>query len=222
MSSSSVASPPVLRVGDLRVDRGGQRILDGLSLLVSADDRVVVEGSIGAGKSSLLWAIIGLIESSGTIEIFGRHCQVEADFAPLRGRVALLFQDPDEQLIGPTVLEDIQFGPLNQGVPAVETLRRAHMALSQLNIEALAPRSVRSLSGGQKRLVALAGLLSMDPELWLLDEPTAGLDAVAAQLVIRTLAESQRPMVLVTHDPDCINAFGTRRYRMQAGILVEL
>ena len=211
----------MLRLNDLRVDRGGQRILDGLSLLVSADDRVVIEGSIGVGKSSLLWAIIGLIESSGTIEIFDHHCRVEADFAPLRGRVALLFQDPDEQLIGPTVLEDVQFGPLNRGVDEVSALRRAHTALSQLGIDDLANRSVRSLSGGQKRLVALAGLLSMDPELWLLDEPTAGLDAVTAQLVIRTLAELQRPMVLVSHDPECIKALGTRRCHLQQGRLLE-
>ena len=204
------------------MDRSGNRILNGLGLVVQAADRVVIEGSIGAGKSSLLWAIIGLIESSaGTIEILGRRCRAEVDFAPLRGRVALLFQDPDEQLIGPTVLEDVQFGPLNRGVPAVEALRRAHMALAQLNIDALAHRSVRSLSGGQKRLVALAGVLSMDPERWLLDEPTAGLDAVTAQLVIRTLAELQRPMVLVSHDPECIKALGTRRCHLQQGRLLE-
>jgi cobalt/nickel transport system ATP-binding protein len=221
--TSSAASPPVLRLNDLRVDRSGNRILNGLGLVVQAADRVVIEGSIGAGKSSLLWAIIGLIESSaGTIEILGRRCRAEADFAPLRGRVALLFQDPDEQLIGPTVLEDVQFGPLNRGVDEVSALRRAHTALSQLGIDDLANRSVRSLSGGQKRLVALAGLLSMDPELWLLDEPTTGLDAVAAQLVIRTLAESQRPMVLVSHDTECIKALATRRCRLQAGLLVEL
>lgn len=217
----SESSTPILRLTALRVDRGGSRVLDGVNLMVDADDRVVIEGPVGSGKSSLLWATMGLIESSGLIELWGRVCESERDFVPLRGRVALLFQDPDEQLIGPTVIEDIQFGPLNRGVTPAVALQRAQASLSELGIADLASRSIRSLSGGQKRLVALAGLLSMDPDLWLLDEPTAGLDAVTARQVIDTLAAQSRPMVLVSHDPDCIHALGSRRYRLDAGRLLE-
>ena len=214
-------STPVLRLTALQVDRGGGRVLDGVNLIVDAGDCVVIEGPIGSGKSSLLWATMGLIESSGLIELWGRVCESERDFVSLRGRMALLFQDPDEQLIGPTVIEDIQFGPLNRGVIPAVALQRARASLSELGIADLASRSIRSLSGGQKRLVALAGLLSMDPDLWLLDEPTAGLDAVTARQVIETLASQSRPMVLVSHDPDCIHALGSRRCRLDAGRLIE-
>jgi cobalt/nickel transport system ATP-binding protein len=133
----------------------------------------------------------------------------------------LMFQDSDDQLIGPTVLEDVEFGPLNMGIEREEGRRRAVAALAALRVSALADRAIRSLSGGQKRLVALAGLIALQPRLLLLDEPTASLDAVSASHIIEALDNLPCAMLLVSHDPICVQALSTRRLLLCEGVLSE-
>ena len=115
----------LLRMQKVAVTRSARPVLYSATLALHDGERLVVRGGIGAGKSTLLLAALGLLEhQSGSIELLGQPCRVEDDFAPLRGKVGLLFQDPDDQLIGSTVLEDVEFGPLNLGWDA----HRAHHA----------------------------------------------------------------------------------------------
>lgn len=183
----------------------------GLNLELREGERLALSGPCGAGKSTLLHALLGLIPVlAGKIELFGRECRSEADFAPLRGPVGLLFQDSDDQLFCPTVLEDVAFGPLNQGHPPREAYRLAEQTLVRLGIETLAARVVQRLSGGEKRLAALAGVLAMQPRLLLLDEPTAALDTAMAARLIAILTDSGLPMIVASHDPHCISGLTTR------------
>lgn len=221
MTGSASDSPAVLQIHDLRVERAGRTVIAGVDIRLGPTERLAIEGSIGSGKSSLLWAALGLLDFSGAIEILGMPCQAERDFVRVRGAAALLFQDPDEQLIGPSVLDDVMFGPLNLGLSQEVSEQRAREALAQLGLNELMHRPVRGLSGGQKRLVALAGILSMQPKLLLLDEPTAGLDAETGRRVTGLLAQLSLPMLLVSHDEYCLDALATRRRVLQEGRLIE-
>jgi cobalt/nickel transport system ATP-binding protein len=202
------------------VRRGARTVLNGVNLEVSHGDRVVVGGGIGVGKTTLLLAALGLIEhDSGEISLMNESCRNDSDFARFRGEVGLLFQDPDDQLIGPTVLEDIEFGPLNLGWTAEDAHQAADLALEQVGLGDLADRPVHELSGGEKRLVALAGLLAMSPKLLLLDEPTASLDESTAKRLLDILFSTSLPMLIATHDPLCIEALATRNVLLQGGRL---
>lgn len=210
--------PALLRMRDLVLRRSARAVLDGIDLEVREGERVVILGGIGAGKTTLLMSALGLLpRESGEIELLGRACRAEADFAPLRGAVGLAFQDPDDQLIGPTVLEDVEFGPLNLGWSAQRAHAAAHEALEQVGIAGLADRPVHELSGGEKRLAALAGLLAMSPRLLLLDEPTASLDERTARQLLGILHASGLSMLVATHDPQCVDMLGTRCVRLEGG-----
>ncbi|MBM4216192.1 MAG: ABC transporter ATP-binding protein [Gammaproteobacteria bacterium] len=202
------------------VRRGARTVLHGIDLDVSLGERVVVRGSIGAGKTTLLLAALGLIEhDSGEISLVNERCRRDAEFSKFRGEIGLLFQDPDDQLIGPTVLEDIEFGPLNLGWSAERAHEAADVALAQVGLDELAERPVHELSGGEKRLVALAGLLAMSPKLLLLDEPTASLDESTARRLLDILRSSSLSMLIASHDPLCIKALATRSVMLQGGTL---
>jgi cobalt/nickel transport system ATP-binding protein len=131
----------------------------------------------------------------------------------------LLFQDPDDQLIGPTVLEDIEFGPLNLGWSAERAHQAADEALERVGLNDLAERPIHELSGGEKRLVALAGLLAMSPKLLLLDEPTASLDEATSERLLAILRSTNLPMLIATHDARCIEELATRTVLLQSGRL---
>ena len=133
-------------------------------------------GPNGSGKTTLFHIIMGLLTpSSGTIEFFGKPVKTEKDFRKVYKKVGLLFQDADDQLFSPTVLEDVAFGPLNLGKSKLEARNIAQNTLERLGIAHFENRVTHKLSGGEKRLVALATVLSMEPELLLLDEPNTGV-----------------------------------------------
>ncbi len=203
---------PILRLRALSCAHPGHPpAFSGLDLELAEGERLALTGPCGAGKSTLLHAIVGLVPVlAGKIEVFGRECAGEADFAALRGPVGLLFQDSDDQLFCPTVLEDVAFGPLNQGLPRHAAHALALDTLTQLGIERLTDKVPQRLSGGEKRLAALAGILAMQPRLLLLDEPTAALDAATAAHIIEALVQSGLPMIVATHDPQCIAGLTTR------------
>lgn len=212
--------PALLTMRNVALRRSGRSVLEGVDLDVREGERVVILGGIGAGKTTLLMAALGLLpHDAGEIGLLGQACRSEADFAPLRGAVGLAFQDPDDQLIGPTVLEDVEFGPLNLGWDARRAHAAAHDALAQVGVEGLADRPVHELSGGEKRLVALAGLLAMSPRLLLLDEPTASLDERSAQQLLQILRSSGLSMLVATHDPHCVERLGTRCVRLEGGLI---
>lgn len=208
----------LIDVRGLAVERDGQTILGGLSLQLQPAERLVVTGPVGSGKSTLLLALLGLLPyRAESLHILGVECRREADFVPLRGPVGLLFQDPDDQLLCPTVLEDVEFGPLNRGaaVPAAHAMAQA--ALARVGIGHLAARPVHALSGGEKRLVALAGLLAMQPRILLLDEPTASLDTQSVNRVIDVLEGTGLPMIIATHDPLCASRLASRTLALADG-----
>jgi cobalt/nickel transport system ATP-binding protein len=210
----------LLQADALTVARGERRVLDGVSLAVAAGERVFIDGASGAGKSTLLHVLLGFVPRiAGTVRLLGQPCALERDFAPLRGPVGLLFQDPDDQLLGPTVFEDVEFGPLNLGLPPVEAHRAAHAALARVGIDHLEGRPVHELSGGEKRLAALAGVLALQPCVLLLDEPTTGLDEAASTRVLDVLAATGLPMLVATHDAQCVARLATRMLTLRDGQL---
>ncbi|WP_114648942.1 energy-coupling factor ABC transporter ATP-binding protein [Pseudothauera hydrothermalis] len=199
----------------LCVRRGGRTVFDGVDLLLAAGERLFVLGPCGAGKSTLLHALLGFVPlAGGSVRLLGRLCSSEAEFAPLRGVVGLLFQDPADQLFGPTVLEDAEFGPLNQGLGRAAARERAWAALHRVGIQMLAERPVHELSGGEQRLAALAGVLAMQPAVLLLDEPTAALDQASAQRIAAVLEACGVPMVVAAHDEALVARLATRCQRL--------
>ncbi len=199
---------------------GGSPVLAGLSLTVHPGERLGLTGPNGCGKSTLLQLLVGLMRPQrGTVHIFGGRCATEPDFQAVRGRVGLLFQDPDDQLFCATVGEDVAFGPLNQGKPPDRVRAVVGRVLGQVGLSGFEERVTYRLSGGEKRLVALAGVLAMAPEVLLLDEPLAGLDEEAAERITRILAGLPQAMIVVAHDRPFLDAVTNRQCRMQGGVL---
>lgn len=216
-------SGPLLRCAGLRFGyAGGPEVLSGVDFEVGPGERIGLTGANGSGKSTLLHLVMGLIApSAGRIELFGAVRRTEADFAAVRGRAGLLFQDSDDQLFCPTVGEDVAFGPLNQGKPPREARGLAEAALARVGLEGFENRVTYKLSGGEKRLAALAGVLAMEPELLLLDEPVAGLDEASGARVAEVLAALPQEMVAVSHNASFLDQVCTRRLRIEGGRTVS-
>ena len=181
--------------------------LDGLSLTIPRGSRVAVLGANGCGKTTLFLHLNGSLRPGrGSVEVSGMPMSYErATVLAWRSRVGLVLQDPDDQLFASTVAEDVSFGPLNLGLGGANVRARVAEALAAVGIEALAERPTHMLSYGQKRRVTLAGVLAMRPEVILLDEPTAGLDARGAELLLaslETLNAGGTTLVFSTHDID--------------------
>lgn len=211
-ASPSVPDTPLIEARGLSVSRRGRTVFGKLDIDVHAGERLFVLGPCGAGKSTLLQSLLGFVAiDTGHIRLLGRECRREADFAPLRGPIGMLFQDSNDQLFGPTVLEDAAFGPLNQGLDPAAAQARALEALLQVGIGNLAERPVHALSGGEQRLAALAGVLAMQPRVLLLDEPTASLDVRSADHITTVLANSGLTMIVASHDDTLIARLATRR-----------
>jgi len=193
-------------------------VLAGCDLRVEAGERVGLVGANGSGKTTLLALLVGLIRpSAGRVEVFGKVRTSERDFRQIRGRAGLLFQDPDDQLFCPTVAEDVAFGPLNLGVGRDEVRQIVARTLDSLGLAGFEDRITYKLSGGEKRLVAVATVLAMQPELLLLDEPTSGLDDEARARVIDVLAALPQAMLVVSHDRPLLERLTTRVLRLANG-----
>ena len=185
----------VLQVNGLQIKRGERRIIDNLSFQIEAEQRFFVQGEIGTGKTTLLLALLGFVPvTRGEIRLFGQLCREEKDFSPFRGTVGFCFQHADDQLFGPTVLDDVAFGPLNQGLPRQQAYAVALQQLERLGIAHLQNRTVHTLSGGEKNFTALAGVLAMQPKMLLLDEPTNGLDSKNTEKLTALLRDLSLPM----------------------------
>lgn len=195
-------------------------VLKGAGLELAPGERLCITGHNGAGKSTLLRIMVGLLTpASGEIFAFGQPRQSEADFHEVRRRAGLVFQDPDDQLFCPTVAEDIAFGPLNMGVSKDAVMGIVDDVVRRLDLVHLRDRITHKLSGGEKRLVTLATVLAMDPDVLLLDEPTNALDEENEARLIDILLGLPQAMVIVSHNPHFRRRLGTRSLRMQAGRL---
>lgn len=172
-----------------------------LNLTIAEGQRLGIVGNVGCGKTTLLEALVGLRPlQSGRLEHNGEAVTDDKGLAALRRDVGLVFQNPDEQLFMPTVLEDVAFGPLNLDMGTHEAEGIARETLTRLGVLHLAERLIHTLSGGQKRLVALAGVLAMGPRVILLDEPTNDLDPASREAVLSLVAHLDCAMVVVSHD----------------------
>ena len=212
---------PLFDLDGVTVDRAGRRILDRVSLRLDAGERLAVVGANGAGKTTLLRTLVGLeTPVAGRIVAFGAERRGEKDFREVRARAGFLFQDPDDQLFSPTVIEDVAFGPLNLGLAPAAAVARAEATLEGLRLAHLARRVTHRLSGGEKRLVGLAGVLAMEPEVLLLDEPTNALDETHLARLVEILAGLEVAMVIVSHDRHFLERLATRAVLLEGGRLV--
>ncbi|MGO9580826.1 MAG: energy-coupling factor ABC transporter ATP-binding protein [Desulfobaccales bacterium] len=163
-------------------------------------------GPNGSGKTTLLHLIMGLLRpQAGSIIVLGREVKGEKDFVEVRRKVGLLFQNADDQLFCPTVLEDVAFGPLNQGKSAEEAICIARETMERLGLHGFEDRVTYKLSGGEKKLVSLATVLAMEPQLLLLDEPTAGLDENTKHRLMHILQDLSIAYMIVSHEQDFLN-----------------
>lgn len=197
-------------------------VLAGLEFCLSAGERVAVLGDNGAGKTTLLHLMVGLLRpQAGRVVAFDADRRREADFHDVRARAGLLFQDPDDQLFCPTVAEDVAFGPLNLGASRAEAQDAVAEALERVGLSGFGERVTHKLSGGEKRLVTLAAVLAMRPEVLLLDEPSNALDRAARERLIDILAGLPQAMVIVSHDDDLVERLATRRVVLRGGRIEE-
>ncbi|MFN3535066.1 MAG: energy-coupling factor ABC transporter ATP-binding protein, partial [Desulfatiglandales bacterium] len=195
---------------------------NGVELSVGSGERIGLIGPNGSGKTTLFLCIMGLLKpSSGKISLFGKEMRSERDFRWARRRIGLLFQDPDDQLFCPTVLEDVAFGPLNLGKSPKEAEEIARKTLSFLGLEGLEDRLTYRLSGGEKKLVSMATVLSMEPELLLLDEPTNGLDEETYERIVEILNGLNLTCVFISHDVDFLLNTTHKIYMMQKGRILR-
>jgi len=214
--------PLVFRVDDIHYSYDGrQPALAGVSIEVRGGEKIAVLGSNGSGKSTLLKILDGLyFPQSGSVTAFGRSLTEAAlhedAFAfDFRRRVGLVFQDADVQLFSPTVYEEVAFGPLQLDISQGEVKARVAAALASLRIEHLAERAPHRLSGGEKRRVALASVLALGPSVWLLDEPTTGLDPRSQSWLVDFILEQSEAggtFVTSTHDLGVVSEIADRVY----------
>ena len=201
-------TPCVFELNDVSYAYQDQAALHGLSLQIGSGERVALLGANGSGKSTLLRLLDALyFAQSGSLRAFGQELSEDsmADDAlnyAFRRRVGLVFQNPDVQLFNPTVFDELAFGPLQLGWPSAQIVQRVEQMLTRFSIAHLKHRAPHRLSGGEKKRVALASVLILEPEVLLLDEPTAALDPESQSEIIRFLLESRgngRTVVTATH-----------------------
>ncbi|WP_445169704.1 energy-coupling factor ABC transporter ATP-binding protein [Mycolicibacterium sp. Dal123E01] len=198
----------------------GRGALDGVDLSIAPGERVAILGPNGAGKTTLMLHLNGVLTATaGTVEISG-IALTRKTLRDIRRRVGLVFQDPDDQLFMPTVAQDVAFGPANFGVTGDELVARVAAALGVVSMTEHADRSPAHLSGGQRRRAALATVLACEPEILVLDEPSANLDPVARRELAQTLATLPATMVIVTHDLPYAAQLCDRAIVLDGGVVV--
>ncbi|MGC8855779.1 MAG: energy-coupling factor ABC transporter ATP-binding protein [Anaerolineae bacterium] len=190
----------ILQVRDLHFAYpDGHVALRGVSFCLAEGDKVALVGPNGAGKSTLMLHLNGILLGQGEIHVGGVRL-TPGRLAEIRAMVGLVFQNPDDQLFSPTVFEDVAFGPLHMGLPEEEVRARVEEALAAVGMSAYANRLSHHLSTGEKKRIAIATVLSMRPQILVLDEPTAGLDPRARRSLIRLLHDLPITMLVSTHD----------------------
>jgi cobalt/nickel transport system ATP-binding protein len=190
-----------------------------VSFTLSAGDKVALVGPNGAGKSTLMLQLNGILHGQGEVEVGARQLTPE-NLAVIRGLVGLVFQNPDDQLFSPTVFEDVAFGPLHMGLKDTEVKARVEEALNMVHMEEYKDRLSHHLSMGEKKRIAIATVLSMHPQILVLDEPSAGLDPRARRALIHLLHEMPITMLVSTHDMAMVKECFPRTIVMDHGQIV--
>jgi cobalt/nickel transport system ATP-binding protein len=197
----------------------GHPALRQVSLHIQPCEKVALVGPNGAGKSTLILHLNGILAGQGSLRVAGLPV-VKENLGKVRARVGLVFQNPDDQLFSPTVYEDVAFGPLYQGLPLEEVRSRVAEALAVVAMPDYSRRVSHHLSAGEKKRIAIATVLSMKPEVLVLDEPTAGLDPRARRSLINLLDELDITMLVSTHDMLMVRELFPRMVIMDEGCIV--
>jgi len=210
----------IVNVNDLHFSYpDGHAALHGVSLKLCAGDKVALVGPNGAGKSTLMLHLNGILDGNGVVEIGGMR--LTRDNLPvIRAMVGLVFQNPDDQLFSPTVFEDVAFGPLHMGLPEGEVIACVNSALEAVRMSSYRDRLSHHLSVGEKKRIAIATVLSMNPKILILDEPSAGLDPRARRTLINLLRELPITMLVSTHDMRLVDELFPRTIVMDDGLIV--
>ncbi len=212
---------PVVQVEQLSFSYGdGHQALRDVSLNIRSGEKVALVGPNGAGKSTLMLHLNGILRpTAGHVRIAGLPVD-EKTLGRVRARVGLVFQDPDDQLFSPTVFDDVAFGPIYQGLPERAVRARVADALAHVHMEEYAARVSHHLSVGEKKRIAIATVLAMEPEILVLDEPTAGLDPRARRGLITLLRDLPQTMLIATHDLRMVAELLPRTVVMDGGRIV--
>ena len=199
---------------------GSQQALFGVDLHVHAGERVALLGPNGAGKTTLVLHLNGVLRAgAGTVSVSGLSVD-DANLAEIRRRVGIVFQDPDDQLFMPTVRDDVAFGPANLGLRGAELEARVAMALAAVGVADLADRVPHHLSFGQRRRVAIATVLAMEPDILVLDEPTSNLDPASRRELADILRALPVTVLMVTHDLPYAAELCERSLILSGGVVV--
>ncbi len=199
----------------------GHQALTNVSLSVAPNEKVALVGPNGAGKSTLMLLLNGVLRTpTGRIRVGGLPLE-DAYLGQIRAWVGLVFQNPDDQLFSPRVYQDVAFGPLHMGLPEAEVRQRVARALAAVGMSDYADRVPFHLSSGERKRIAIATVLSMDPKILVLDEPTAGLDPRARRGLVRLLREiDQQTMLISTHDMRLVQELCSRTVILDRGCVV--
>lgn len=215
---------PLLRLSGVGYAYPGsdRPVLADVDFTFSAGERIGLFGPNGSGKTTLLHVMMGLVRpDAGEVHYKGALAATEKDFRAVRRGVGLLLQNADDQIIYPTVLDDVAFGPLNCGLSPSRAREAAEHTLDMLGLAGFGERLSHRLSGGEKKLVSLAGVLAMEPEALLLDEPTNGLDPGTRERIADILKRLGKPLIVISHDWDFLFDVTDTFYTIEAGRLVH-
>jgi cobalt/nickel transport system ATP-binding protein len=211
---------PLIEVRDLHFQyEDGTRALDGIDFTLYAGESVALLGANGSGKTTFVLQLNGVLRGQGSITVCGLPLTKE-NVPQIRSKIGMVFQDSDEQLFMPTVLDDVAFGPLNRGIPEEEALAKAKLALEQADLAHVWNKAPYHLSAGEKRRVALAGVLAMEPEILILDEPTTFLDPPAERNLLQLLRDLPQAKLIVTHNVRLAASLASRAVFFEKGKLV--
>jgi cobalt/nickel transport system ATP-binding protein len=215
-----VVSGLALSVRGLRFSYGAEHVaLRGVDLDLAEGEKVALLGPNGAGKSTLMLHLNGLLRGEGTVRVGDVEVRPET-LATVRAKVGLVFQDADDQLFCPTVFDDVAFGPLYMGLDEAAVRERVGKALEAVGMGGAGGRVPYQLSGGEKKRVSIATVLSMEPSILVLDEPTAGLDPRGRRELMELLRSLPQTMLVATHDLDMARDLCTRVVVLDAGQVV--
>ncbi len=194
----------IIRIGNLSFSYpDGQPALTNVCLTVHQGETVALIGPNGAGKSTLLLHLNGILRSDGAVKIFGRPVN-DKNLRWVRSKVGLVFQNPDDQLFSPTVFDDVAFGPINMGYSEVEVHKSVTRALDWVGMAGYEQRSPHHLSVGEKKRIAIATVLSMNPEILVIDEPTSNLDPGSKWSLIGLLRRLPMTKIIASHDMELV------------------
>jgi cobalt/nickel transport system ATP-binding protein len=197
----------------------GTEALRGVDFRLHPGETVALLGANGSGKTTFVLNLNGLISGEGTVLVCGMPV-VKKHLPAIRRKIGLVFQDSESQLFMPSVLEDVTFGPLNAGVTPQDAVRRALAALETVGMAEAASKAPYHLSAGEKKRVAIAGILAMDPEILVLDEPTTFLDPPGQRILADLLLRLPQAKILVTHDIPFARTVATRAVFFERGTIV--